>query len=152
MKVTEIFNMFLKYKWIINSYSKQFYFLEPRNFYTINKKIMVAKFVSSKNHKLEFSRVSFYWIYPKSFQHTHLRSYLRIEYIFARFLLQLYSVLSSAKFQISDFLIEKNKSLINLLNSRAPRIEHCGTPVLISYHELNAERILDFCCCLGEVT
>ena len=77
----------------------------------------------------------------------HLRSHLRLEYTFSRFLLQLYSVLS-AKLQTFDFVIKKNKSLTNILNSRGPRIEHCGTPVLISYHELNAEPILVLCCCL----
>ena len=76
---------------------------------------------------------------------TPLRSHLKSENTFSRFLLQLYSVLSSVKLQTFVFVMEKNKSLINKLKSRNTRIEPCGTPVLISYHELNAEPILVFC-------
>ena len=38
--------------------------------------------------------------------------------------------------------MEKNKSLINILNEKGPRIEPCGTTVLISQQELNDEPIL----------
>ena len=38
-----------------------------------------------------------------------------------------------------------NKSLTNILKSKGLRIEPCDTPVLISYHELNAEPILVLC-------
>ena len=56
-------------------------------------------------------------------------------------MLQLNNLLSNAKLQTSDFVTENNKSLINILTRRGPRINSCGTPVLISYHELNAEPI-----------
>ena len=54
-------------------------------------------------------------------------------------------MLSSAKLHTSDFLMEKNKLLINILNRRGPRIDSCGTPALISHHELNDEPILVLC-------
>ena len=43
--------------------------------------------------------------------------------------------------------MEKNKSLINILNKRGPSIDPYGTPVLISHQELNDEPIL-VCCFL----
>ena len=48
----------------------------------------------------------------------------------------MYNVLSSAKLQTSDFVMEKNKSFMNILKRRGPRIDPCGTSVLISHHEL----------------
>ena len=77
-----------------------------------------------------------------------LRSHLRLQNTFPRFLLRLYSVLSSTKLQTFDFVIESNKSLINILQIRGPRIEPCGTPVLMSYllyYEVIAESILILC-------
>ena len=44
---------------------------------------------------------------------------------------------SSAKLHTSDFFMEKNKSLINMLNKKGPRIDSCSAPVLISYQEFN---------------
>ena len=38
--------------------------------------------------------------------------------------------------------MEKNKSLINMLNKRGPRIDPGSTPVLISHQGLNDEPIL----------
>ena len=43
----------------------KFYLLVTRNFHSINKEIIGVKFASSKNHKLEFSRINFQWIDPK---------------------------------------------------------------------------------------
>ena len=54
-------------------------------------------------------------------------------------------VLSSAKLHTFDFFMEKNKSLINILNKRGPRIDSCGTPVLILHQEVNDEAILVRC-------
>ena len=51
-------------------------------------------------------------------------------------------MLSSAELHISDFFMEKNKSLINILNKRGPRIDPCGTAVSISHRELKNESIL----------
>ena len=73
------------------------------------------------------------------------KSHLRLQNTFSRFLLQIYSVLSSAKLQTFDFVIEKNKSLINILKSRGSRTEPFDTPVLIPYHETNAKPILVYC-------
>ena len=54
-------------------------------------------------------------------------------------------MLSSAKLRTSDFFTEKDKSLINILNKRGPRIYPCGTPVLISHQKLHDEPILVPC-------
>ena len=54
-------------------------------------------------------------------------------------------MLSSAKLHASEIFIEKNKSLINILNKRGPKIDLCGTAVLISHEELNDESILVRC-------
>ena len=76
---------------------------------------------------------------------TFLRSYLRFENTCFRFLWQLYSVLSSAKLQNSDFVAAKNKSFTKILKRRVPMIDPCGTPVLIAHHELKDEPIFDLC-------
>ena len=55
------------------------------------------------------------------------------------------NVLSSAKLQTSDFVMEKNKSFMNILKRRGPRTDPCGTPVLISHHELKDEPIFLLC-------
>ena len=52
-----------------------------------------------------------------------------------KFAPQEYKVLSSAKLQISDFSMTKNRSFINMLN-KGPSIEPCGIPCLISDHSL----------------
>ena len=54
-------------------------------------------------------------------------------------------MLSSAELHISDFFMEKNKSLINILNKRGPRIDPCGTPILISHQDLDDESVLVHC-------
>ena len=46
----------------------------------------------------------------------------------------LYRVLSSAKLHISVFTINKNKSLIKMLNISGPKIDPCGTPNKILNH------------------
>ena len=56
-------------------------------------------------------------------------------------------LLSSANLHTSDFFMEKNKSLTNILHKRGPRIGPCGTAVLISHQELNHEPVL-VCCFL----
>ena len=76
---------------------------------------------------------------------TFPRSYLRFENTCFRFLLQLYSVLSSPKLQTSDFVTDKNKSFIKTLKRRGPRIDPCGMPVLISHRELKEEPIFVRC-------
>ena len=55
---------------------------------------------------------------------VHLKSSL----ILGRSFPHEYIVLSSAKLQISDFSMKKKISLMNILNSRGPNIEPCGTP------------------------
>ena len=59
--------------------------------------------------------------------------------------MQLYSVLSPVKLQTSDFVMEKNKSFMKISNRRGPRINLCGTPVLISHQELKDEPVLVLC-------
>ena len=51
-----------------------------------------------------------------------------------KFATQEYKVLSSAKLQISDFSMKKNRSFINMLNNRGSSMEPCGIPCLISDH------------------
>ena len=97
-----------------------------------------ANFASSRNQQLEFSRINFYRIDPKLLEYTLLKSHLKSQNTFPRFLLRLYSVLLSSKLQAFNFVIENNKSLINILKSRGLGIETCGTLVLVpylSYHE-----------------
>ena len=36
----------------------------------------------------------------------------------------------------SDFVMKKNKSFMKMFKRIGPRIEPCGTPVLMSHHEL----------------
>ena len=50
-------------------------------------------------------------------------------------------VLSLAKLQIFVFSIKRNRSLINMLNNNGPKIELCGTPLIISYQSLYEEPI-----------
>ena len=54
---------------------------------------------------------------------TLLRSLLRLRKTRSKFLSPQKRVLSSAKLHTSDFCMEKNKSLINILNERRPRID-----------------------------
>ena len=54
-------------------------------------------------------------------------------------------MLSSAKLQTSDFVMKKNKSFMKILKRIGPRIEPCGTPVLMSHHELKDEPIFVLC-------
>ena len=44
----------------------------------------------------------------------------------------LYSVLSFAQLQTSEFLINKNKSFINIVKSKGPYKDPCGTPFIMS--------------------
>ena len=67
---------------------------------------------------------------------TFLRSHLRSENTCSKFLFQLYNVLSSAKLQTFDFIMDKNKLFLKLLKSTGQRIDSCGTPILILYHDL----------------
>ena len=54
----------------------------------------------------------------------------------------LYSVLSSAKLQTPDFLINKNKSFINMLNSKGPSKDNAQ--LLSLYHAKNYKMKLFF--------
>ena len=54
-------------------------------------------------------------------------------------------MLSSANLQTSDFVLKKNKSFMKILKGIGPRIEPCGTPVLMSHHELKDEPIFVLC-------
>ena len=54
-------------------------------------------------------------------------------------------VLSSAKLQIFVFSIKRKRSLINMLNNNGPKIEPCGTPLIISYQSLYEEPIFVLC-------
>ena len=51
-----------------------------------------------------------------------------------KFVPQEYKVLSSAKLQISNFPMTKNKSFINILNNKGPSMEPSRIPRLISDH------------------
>ena len=70
---------------------------------------------------------------------TSVMKELRSENTCSRFLLQLYNMPSSAKLQICDFLMDKNKLFMKILKRRGPRIDPCGTPLLILHHELKDE-------------
>ena len=65
-----------------------------------------------------------------------LASCFRFSNTVFKFAPQEYKVLSSAKLQISDFSMTKNKSFINMLNNKGPSMEPCGIPCLISDHLL----------------
>ena len=54
-------------------------------------------------------------------------------------------MLLSAKIQTSDFVMKKNQSFIKILKRIGPRIEPCGTPVLMSHHELKDQPIFALC-------
>ena len=56
-----------------------------------------------------------------------------------------YTVLSSAKLQISDFSTKKKISLMNILNNSGPNIEPWGIPWQISDHLLYEEPTLGLC-------
>ena len=56
-------------------------------------------------------------------------------------LLQLYSALLSAKLQPFDFVMGKNKLFMKIFKRTVPKSDPCGTPVLISHHELKYEPI-----------
>ena len=47
-----------------------------------------------------------------------------------------YKVLPSAKLQTFEFVTTKSISLMNMLNRNGPYMELCGTPDVISSHEL----------------
>ena len=66
-------------------------------------------------------------------QYKRLRaSCLRFSNTVSKFAPQECKVLSSAKLQISDFSMTKNKSFINILNNKGPSMEPCGIPCLNS--------------------
>ena len=48
----------------------------------------------------------------------------------------LHSVLLSEKLQTSDFLINRNKSFINILKNKDPSKDPCGTTLIMSCQEL----------------
>ena len=58
------------------------------------------------------------------------------ETTFSMFFPTLYGILSSAKLQTPDFLINENKSFINMIKSKDPTKDPCETPFIISRQEL----------------
>ena len=108
------------------------------NFLILALLIWVSKDLASlisKSHKLKFARSSFYWSNFKPFQHPDGISFQVWNNILNVFSSTIYCI-SSAKIQISDFLINKNKSFVNMLKSRDPSKDLCGTPLMISCQEL----------------
>ena len=87
----------------------------------------MALYFNSNNHILESLPGLMFTELILIKSNTFLRSYLRFGNTCSRFLLQLYDVLSSAKLQTSDFVMEQNKSFIKTLKKRRPRIDPCGT-------------------------
>ena len=136
--------MLFKFKFIINSYSQQFYFIRTEDNFAVNIDCKLHYIFDSKNHKLKFTRISFHRVNLNQ-SNTFLRSYLRFGNTCSRFLLQLYSVLSSAKLQTFDFVMKKNKSFMIILKRIGPRIQPCSTPVFMSHHELKDKRIFVLC-------
>ena len=76
---------------------------------------------------------------------TLLRPVSRLLNTISNSLLELYRVLSLAKVHTSDNVIIKNKSFTNILKSKHPKIEPCGTPLIISYQELFRGPIFGLC-------
>ena len=72
---------------------------------------------------------------------VHIKSSL----ILARSFPHEYTVLSSAKLQISDFYTKKKISLMNILNNSGPNIEPRGIPPQISDHLLYEGPTLVLC-------
>ena len=72
---------------------------------------------------------------------VHINSSL----ISGRFFLHDYIVLSSAKFQISDFSTKTKISLMNILNNSGLNVELCGIPWQILDHLLYDEPTLFLC-------
>ena len=54
-------------------------------------------------------------------------------------------MLSLTKLHTSDNVITKNKSFINILKRKGPKIEPSGTPLIILYQELLEEPIFVLC-------
>ena len=71
-------------------------------------------------------------------------SYLRFDMTVPNSLLQLQSVLSSAKLHISDLIWRRNKPLIKLLKIKGPKIDPCGIPAIMSYQELKKDNQFQF--------
>ena len=136
--------MLFKVKFIISSYPQQFFFIRTGYNFAVNIKSNGHYIFDSKNHKLKFTRISLHRINFKQIN-AFIRSCLRLENKCSRYLWQLYSALSSEKLQTSDFVMEENKSFMKILKRRGPRIDSCGTPVLISHHELKGEPIFLLC-------
>ena len=72
---------------------------------------------------------------------TLFRSVSRFPNTISNSLLELYKVLLSAKLRTSDNVITKNKSFVNVLKSKGPKIEPWGTRLIISYQKLYEEPI-----------
>ena len=103
-------NVFFKSKIFVNIYPQWCYFVGVFNFNVINMDIERSFVFISKNWNLPglaFNEL----ILNHSI--TPTRSVFRSEIKFSMFFPTLYSVLSSAKLQTPDFLINKNKSFIN---------------------------------------
>ena len=53
-------------------------------------------------------------------------------------------VLSSAEFQMSEILLKRNKSFMNMLNSNGPKANPCGTPTNIFVGNFLWRQLLPF--------
>ena len=62
--------MFFKYKFIIDSYSQQFYFIRTGNSFAVNIKSKGRHIFNSKNHKLKFTQISLHRLNFKPIQHV----------------------------------------------------------------------------------
>ena len=62
--------MLFKFKFIINSYSQQFYFSRTENNFAVNIKSKGRYIFNSKNHILKFTQIRLHRINIKSIQHV----------------------------------------------------------------------------------
>ena len=89
----------------------------------------------TEHHELKLFWVCFMELILNQYK-SLLASCSRFSNTVFKFAPQEHKVLSSAKLQISDFSMAKNRSLINMLNNKGPSMETCGIPCLISDHLL----------------
>ena len=88
--------MLFKFKFIINSYSQQFYFSRTENNLPLTLSLKGAIFLTPRTINWNLPILDFIELILNQ-SNTFLRSYLRSENTCSRFLLQMYSVLSLLK-------------------------------------------------------
>ena len=88
--------MLFKFKFIINSYSQQFYFSRTENNLPLTLSLKGAIFLTPRTINRNLPILDFIELILNQ-SNTFLRSYLRSENTCSRFLLQMYSVLSLLK-------------------------------------------------------